>query len=79
MMHSAVNINFAFYNLGTDLSALLSHIIYHLSFIIYHISIPIHIYCQAALQHARLGDFSKYCAIMVDLGEWTAALALAPW
>lgn len=36
-------------------------------------------YFQAALHHARLGDFSKYCAMMVDLGEWTAALALAPW
>ena len=32
----------------------------------------------AAMIHARAGDFGKYCSIMVDLGDWNAALAMAP-
>lgn len=32
----------------------------------------------AAMIHARAGDFQNYCSIMVDLGDWTAALAMAP-
>lgn len=33
---------------------------------------------SAAMIHARAGDFASYCSIMVDLGDWTAALAMAP-
>jgi len=33
---------------------------------------------QAAVLYARVGDFVKYCSIMIELGEWTKALALAP-
>ncbi len=33
---------------------------------------------SAAMIHARAGDFVEYCTIMVDLGDWTAALAMAP-
>jgi hypothetical protein len=33
---------------------------------------------SAAMIHARTGDFVSYCSIMVDLGDWTAALAMAP-
>lgn len=33
---------------------------------------------SAAMIHARAGDFLNYCSIMVDLGDWTAALAMAP-
>jgi len=33
---------------------------------------------SAAMIHARAGDFISYCSIMVDLGDWTAALAMAP-
>ena len=33
---------------------------------------------SAAMIHARAGDFVNYCSIMVDLGDWTAALAMAP-
>lgn len=32
----------------------------------------------AAMAYARLGDFGKYCALMVELGRWEAALAMAP-
>lgn len=32
----------------------------------------------AAYAYMRLGDFARYCAIMVELGKWEAALAVAP-
>lgn len=32
----------------------------------------------AALAHMRMGEFSKYCSIMIELGKWEAALAAAP-
>lgn len=33
---------------------------------------------NSALMFARVGDFAKYCAIMIELNDWTAALAMAP-
>eukprot|EP01038_Epipyxis_sp_PR26KG_P004746 gene4746-6657_t len=33
---------------------------------------------EMALSYARIGDFAKYCMIMMDIGDWTAALAMAP-
>ena len=33
---------------------------------------------QAAMLCARSGQMAKYCEIMVELGDWTAAIALAP-
>ena len=33
---------------------------------------------EAAMTHARLGDMERYCSIMVDIGEWTTAIAMAP-
>lgn len=33
---------------------------------------------EAAMINATIGDFERYCKIMVDLGEWTSALAMAP-
>lgn len=33
---------------------------------------------SAALAFMRMGEFAKYCAIMVELGKWEAALAIAP-
>eukprot|EP01039_Chlorochromonas_danica_P005867 gene5866-6460_t len=33
--------------------------------------------CAARL-YAKLGDFTKYCTIMMDVGKWEAALAVAP-
>jgi WD40 repeat protein len=33
---------------------------------------------QAALMHAKCGNFESYCNMMVSLNEWTAALAVAP-
>eukprot|EP01033_Poteriospumella_lacustris_P008928 gene8927-6410_t len=33
---------------------------------------------SAALAFMRMGEFAKYCAIMVELGKWEAALAVAP-
>ena len=33
---------------------------------------------QAALLCAKSGQMAKYCGIMVELGDWNAALALAP-
>ena len=30
---------------------------------------------RAALLYIRTGDMLKYCSIMVDLNEWTEALA----
>ena len=32
----------------------------------------------AAMDYSRVGDFSKYCSLMVEVGDWTAALAMAP-
>ena len=33
---------------------------------------------SSAMIYARIGDFQKYCSIMIDIGDWTAALAMAP-
>jgi WD40 repeat protein len=33
---------------------------------------------QAAMLFAQTGDFVKYCSIMVEIGDWMAALAMAP-
>lgn len=33
---------------------------------------------EAAMIYARVGDFEKYCELMLNLGEWTKALAMAP-
>ena len=33
---------------------------------------------EAAAKYMILGDIEKYCRIMVELGEWTSALAVAP-
>ena len=32
----------------------------------------------AAYEYAKMGDFTEYCGIMVSLGRWKDALALAP-
>lgn len=32
----------------------------------------------AALAYMRMGEFAKYCQIMIDLGKWESALAVAP-
>lgn len=32
----------------------------------------------AAMLHMRLGEFEKYCTLMVELGKWESALAVAP-
>lgn len=33
---------------------------------------------QSAMMFAQTGDFVKYCSIMVEIGDWMAALAMAP-
>ncbi len=33
---------------------------------------------RAAAMHLQTGDFLKYCALMVEVGDWPAALAVAP-
>lgn len=33
---------------------------------------------EAALIHAKTGNFKGYCSVMIDIGDWLAALALAP-
>ncbi len=33
---------------------------------------------QAAMLHIRTGDFEKYCTTMIELGEWTLAISVAP-
>lgn len=33
---------------------------------------------QAAMIFAQTGDFIKYCSIMIEIGDWMAALAMAP-
>ena len=33
---------------------------------------------QAAMLFAQCGDFLKYCSIMIEIGDWMAALAMAP-
>jgi WD40 repeat protein len=33
---------------------------------------------QAALMHAKCGNFESYCNMMVSLNEWAAALSVAP-
>jgi len=33
---------------------------------------------EAAMMYARLGEMTQCCTILIDLGDWTTALALAP-
>jgi WD40 repeat protein len=33
---------------------------------------------DAAKIYAQIGDFESYCNVMVELGEWTTAIAIAP-
>lgn len=33
---------------------------------------------KAATLYAQIGDLEKYCSILVDLGDWTEAIAVAP-
>mmetsp|Transcript_6613 Transcript_6613/g.6733 ORF Transcript_6613/g.6733 Transcript_6613/m.6733 type:complete len:942 (-) Transcript_6613:99-2924(-) len=33
---------------------------------------------RAANLYAQIGDLEKYCSILVDLGDWTEAIAVAP-
>lgn len=33
---------------------------------------------QAAMIFVQTGDFVKYCSIMIEIGDWMAALAMAP-
>lgn len=33
---------------------------------------------EAALLYAQCGDIEKYCSILVDIGDWNGALAVAP-
>jgi WD40 repeat protein len=33
---------------------------------------------EAALLNAKMGDFERYCNIMIEIGDYTAALAMAP-
>lgn len=33
---------------------------------------------RAAFLHAQVGDFQKYCEIMIDIDDWVSALAMAP-
>ena len=33
---------------------------------------------EAAKLYAQIGDFESYCNIMIELGEWTTAIAIAP-
>ena len=33
---------------------------------------------EAAVIYARMGEFEKYCGLMLEIGEWTKAIAMAP-
>ena len=42
------------------------------------LSILLELLREAALMYARLGDMNQCCSILIDIGDWTTALALAP-